>query len=67
MIDFDNYYNLLTFLVNKTFKYTINNVRIDPMFAHHLIRMAMNDKSIVGRAKNAHLIIYNKEEYSWLK
>lgn len=67
MVDFDNYYNILTLLVNKIFKCTINNVRIDPMFAHHLIRMSLNDKSIVGRARNAHLVIYNKEDYSWLR
>jgi len=60
IIDFDNYYNILTLLLNKSFKYTINNIRIDPMFAHHLIRMALNDKSIVGRAKNTHLIIYKR-------
>lgn len=61
MDDFDNYFNILTLLVNKMFKFTINNERIDPELAHHLIRMSINDNSIVGRAKNTHLLIYNRE------
>ena len=63
MADLDGYYNILTLLVNKMFKFTINNVRIDPIYAHHLIRMSLNESSIVGRAKNTHLIVYNREDY----
>ena len=61
MDDLDGYYNILTFIVNRMFKCTINNERIEPVFAHHLIRMALNDKSLVGRAINTHLIIYDRE------
>lgn len=62
-VDLDNYYNILTLLVNKTFKFTINNRRIEPRFAHYLITRAIHEESIVGRAVNTHLIIYNKEGY----
>lgn len=61
MADLDDYYNILTLIINRMFKFTINNVRIEPKFAHHLIRMSLNDNSIVGRAINTHLIIYNRE------
>lgn len=67
MADLDGYYDILTFIVNRMFKCTINNERIEPIFAHHLIRKALNDNSIVGRAMNTHLIIYNEEVYNGCK
>ena len=62
LMDLDNYYNILALIINKTFTFTINNERIDPDFARYLITRALNDRSIVGRAKNTHLIIYNRED-----
>lgn len=61
MVDLDSYYNIFALFVNGMFKYTINGIRIDPRWAHHLIRWSINDRSMVGRAKNTHLIIYNRE------
>lgn len=65
MADLDDFYNILTLIINRTFKFTINNVRIEPKFDYHLIRMSLNDNSIVGRAINTHLIIYNREAESY--
>lgn len=62
LLDIDKYYDIVKLLINQTFKFTINKVRIEPKFALNLITRALNDASIVGRAKNTHLIIYNRED-----
>ena len=61
LMDIDNYYNMLTLCINGAFKWTVNNVEIEPYFAYHIISRLLNEASVVGRAKNTHLIIYNIE------
>lgn len=54
--------SVVPLLINQMYKFTINNVRIEPKFVFYLITRALNDASVVGRAKNTHLIIYHRKE-----